>query len=377
MAFAAAEREFVLRCLRTLVRPEASALGAEASTLEGQAAELLDWSHITSVCAEARLLPFIAFTCERAGLFEKLPAGARARLTASMLECEAHLALRRKQFQSVRRLLELSDIEVIPLKGIALAELIYREFPFRVMGDIDLLIPVESVDRTLAILQKEGFRRDSDARPSCQRWHDQILAQSDYAEVQGRVNLSGSFAIDLHWAPRYIVGHRQIGLDYPAVWRRARPRPQLGKNVRVLSAPDQASYLMLHLLESPVPEPIQLLDLALLLAQHHLPATGICAEIPLRPSERAAVRKIADAIEKLFLGELAEIPLTDSARGFALGSGRKKERHLVERILRIPTLRQRMLFLLGYLVPSRSYYRDQSMVAMVREHWRRLFQALS
>lgn len=61
-------------------------------------------------------------------------------------------------FQEIKRLLDTHQIEVIPLKGLALAFTLYPQEALRPMGDIDLLIHPEKVYRARNILIDHGAK---------------------------------------------------------------------------------------------------------------------------------------------------------------------------------------------------------------------------
>lgn len=66
------------------------------------------------------------------------------------------------EFRRIAEGLEDQGIPVMPLKGLHLAELVYRDISLRPMGDMDILVPRDRVNDALRILQALGYGFDVD-----------------------------------------------------------------------------------------------------------------------------------------------------------------------------------------------------------------------
>ena len=129
------------------------------------------------------------------------------------------------EFRRIARALQERGIPVIALKGLHLAELVYRDISLRPMSDVDILVPESAVDNTVATLQ--GLDYDFAAKtPS---GYD-VSVVHRYTKV----------LVEAHWglaAPR-----EPHGPAVDDVWRLARPA-KLGDADALVMPPE---FLLLH-----------------------------------------------------------------------------------------------------------------------------------
>lgn len=141
------------------------------------------------------------------GALAELPVPVRARIEQER-RATGFVNLRRLgEFQRIARALRGRDIPVIALKGLHLAELVYRDISLRPMSDMDLLVPRSERRRALATLQMQGYEAEAQA-PAFDFEGD----NSDAIEAM----LDGKYHLSL--------AHRQLGTTVEIHWALADPR---------------------------------------------------------------------------------------------------------------------------------------------------------
>ena len=192
-----------------------------------------------------------------------LPDAARARLRA------AWLAFGRQHLQGVAELRALlgafegAGIDVIPLKGPALAEALYRDPGLRPFTDLDLLVRRQDAARAVAVLGELGYRHLG--------WQRSLAYELAHAPAACFVAGGGALPVDLHWGlVGFPAGTAPLAPGAEAsVWERAVATERWGRRVLALAPEDLVLYLALHLaVHHPLAGLVWRLDLALLLRRH-------------------------------------------------------------------------------------------------------------
>lgn len=173
-------------------------------------------------------------------LHERLRAAAR--LDALPSSCAQALARERRAcaldnlrkygaFRDVARTLDKAGIAMLPLKGLHLAERIYRDIGLRPMSDLDVLVPRDAVAAAVAALRAAGFASvDEHAL-------ERLLEHKCNVGLQGP---GGAPWLELHWS----LEEPRPGLDdpTPALWDAARPARLGDADTRVMPT----RFLLLH-----------------------------------------------------------------------------------------------------------------------------------
>jgi hypothetical protein len=220
------ETRWVVDCLRALARGERRPL-APAS---------LDWSRVAATIDAESVGPAIALACEdRSG--GDIPSAARDRWRRERVEATARHLVMTAELGRLLKAFAREPIAMIPLKGPALAELIYPDPAVRPCSDLDLLIRPDDIVRADARLHELGYRRVADAH------------SFDFDVVHDRATLyetSSGVRVDLHWSllsePRYSWDEHAA-----AVWERAVPTSVGGQEGWSLCPEDLVLYLAAHL----------------------------------------------------------------------------------------------------------------------------------
>jgi hypothetical protein len=224
---ASRDSEFVLRCCipneATCARPDASAAS-------------LDFVTIRRVAQRHGVAPLVARRLERMTDAARGSHGGKEILASARANWLRNDYLVARLIEVVRDL-EHVGIEVIVIKGPALAELAYGNLALRSFGDLDILVRPDDVPRAAQVLTEAGF----DAGPyddEAFRSHFFQAVEANFQRRNERLN------IDLHWElspPSFPFGPAGDG-----VWHRAITIQLGGTQFRTLSHEDHLLYLAVH-----------------------------------------------------------------------------------------------------------------------------------
>jgi hypothetical protein len=195
-----------------------------------------DWETVLAVADADGVTPALAYLEERAPL--GAPRAVRDRLSRGFASAvAAHVVLSRALAQALAAL-DAHGIDVIVLKGAALAETLYPHPALRPFHDLDLLVRPDHISRADACLRALGYARAADEHG----WRfDVAWDRATLYEAPGGVR------VDLHWGllnePRY----RWHEEDAAAVWERAARARLAGVDARTLAAEDLLLHLAAHL----------------------------------------------------------------------------------------------------------------------------------
>ena len=177
---------------------------------------------LDSALAEPRLAPAAPEAHLSVGVWNHWRAAHTAALAQAV-----HRHVRLKE-----ALAALAPLPVIVTKGFAAAELLYPSPAARSMGDVDLLVPSEALDESLARLARLGYRKLFSGDP--------ILDAADFHERQ----LAGPIDLDLHQA---FIQPDRLPIAHRAIFDRSIPWPTFAPNARLLAPEDAVAYSALHL----------------------------------------------------------------------------------------------------------------------------------
>ena len=134
-----------------------------------------------------------------------------------------------------------ASLDVIVLKGAALAETVYDSPALRPFGDIDVLVRPEDALRAHGLLSALGYVCDDHA------WAGFRAGRSCEANFFQH-NAQGPVVVELHTSLlNNPLLSRAVHVDTDGLWRRALSACLAGQNARVLGPEDQIFHLCLHL----------------------------------------------------------------------------------------------------------------------------------
>ncbi len=138
-----------------------------------------------------------------------------------------NLSMQRELHQIITALHE-REIQVIVLKGAYLADAVYNNPALRQMTDIDLMVKVDDLERTVEVLGIQGY----------------ILQQPYLRSIEPRLIKTDNLSIDVHW--NVSLPNLPYSMDADELWTNAVPAHLAGTTVLGLCAEDLLLHLCMH-----------------------------------------------------------------------------------------------------------------------------------
>jgi hypothetical protein len=227
------EDRLLFACLRGAGDPRA------ADVIGVLARGSLHWREFASTAVQNDVGPIVRVQLQKAGVWDQVPSWA-----ARQLEQEYYrVGVRNtRYFAELGRLLDSlhqCGINVIVLKGAALAEAVWKNIALRPMGDIDLLAREDDLDGTDRVLRRLGY--------------DQYLDESRREEYRANghhlapyFNARSRIIVEVHHNILTNGGAFRTAFDVRNFWERAHRARIGGVETSVLSTEDTVIHLCLH-----------------------------------------------------------------------------------------------------------------------------------
>jgi hypothetical protein len=127
-------------------------------------------------------------------------------------------------------------LEVIVLKGLYLAEAVYKGIGLRTFDDIDLLLHRSDLPAALEVMRGMGYELST--------WYDPGDPNRDIKHVPPLMK-KGAPIVELHWT--ILEEDEPFAIGVEGMWARSVPAEIAGASVRGLSVEDLLLHLSLHL----------------------------------------------------------------------------------------------------------------------------------
>lgn len=319
----------------------------------------IDWPAFLHLAKARGLAPLIYSVTRDHAL---LPPQVDRALQAHYVHNAARSTLLFDTLHAILDAFEREGVQVILLKGAALAESVYANPALRPMMDLDLLIRRDSLDAATRALTDLGFAPDrrEPRRGAMQAFESQMRFH--------RPDLTDSL-VELHWSlldsPYY-----QERLNEAWFWQSARPvrdshAHTLGPEAQIihLSAHmllhhGRTIWLGMHDIAEVCYHEKDTLDWALLLAK----ARAMHLVLPLQHILPQVKRGWRASIPDAVLQDLQRLPASDDERRAFHWLTRQRTseaHHFLADLLTTPSARQRWRFALANIFPSPVYVRER------------------
>jgi predicted nucleotidyltransferase len=136
------------------------------------------------------------------------------------------------EFSKVFRKLNGDGVSFIVLKGPHLAEVVYRDWALRPMGDLDILVNEEDLSKASSSLQEIGYSNRKSESPH-QHHHLPQFLKEGAAPIEIHLGISSTWPV-------------AFTADYDGLWERAQRVKIGGVEILVLSLEDLILNLSLH-----------------------------------------------------------------------------------------------------------------------------------
>jgi len=197
----------------------------------------LDWQHVLRRAQRNRIAPSLHQELERAPARDLVPPEVRQELRRRYYLTGLQNALFCDELKSILRAFRQEGVDAVLLKGMALAETVWRNVALRPMADIDLLVREEDLDAADEILSSLGH-------VASERYRSKEWYRRSHHHLAPRYNQEQGIAVELH--RNIVVPDDHFSVDISGVWQRAQYVTVAGVDTRVLSPEDQIIHLCLH-----------------------------------------------------------------------------------------------------------------------------------
>lgn len=299
------------------------------------------------LCAEG-LAPVVCRELSRTGGLAGLAPHLVAELRASARATVARNLLAVDELCAILRACAAEGVEVIPLRGPALAEHLWGDPTVRPSGDLDLLVRVGDLPRVAGLLQARGYREVTHRPGFAQRFSYTLTLVREH---------HGWLVVEPHWTLTYPPFADR--LDMEAVWARTVPARWFGLPGRALAPEDLVLHLSLHVLHPDGGAPLLWwweLDRAFRREGERLDWSRLWTTA-LAAGVAAHIAAVLARVHELFGTPVPVVPETGRLVPRITNSQAFHGREEVLTLLALPGLRARLDYALGLLVPSAEYMR--------------------
>lgn len=200
-------------------------------------AEEHDWLVVIRDAARHGLTHFLYDLFSRPGVRNGIPAQLLEEIKRACFRLAASNLMLSGELRAILLTFEERHLRCAPLRGLALAELLYGDVTARPMGDIDLLVRKEDLQEVTALLKGLGFQ-EIDRRPG--------FAQAFSYTLEFFTDRHGSVIVEPHWSIAYPPFVDRVDMDQ--VWKRCVRGRVVGVDTWLLGRTDLLVHLCFHLI---------------------------------------------------------------------------------------------------------------------------------
>ena len=206
----------------------------------------IDWQAVVELADRHGVSPLLHRNLKALADPVDIPPAERDRLRARYVATAGDNLLRLEQFSEVVLALDAVGVPVIALKGIDLAERVYRNIAARPMTDIDILIADDHMHQAVSTLLERGYRclHPGDERVLAASPDGRYRVEPGHKHFLDLVAPDGAGRLDLHSS--LVAARSPFRIDVSKIWKEACNATIHGAEVRVLSPEHQLLYCGLH-----------------------------------------------------------------------------------------------------------------------------------
>ena len=192
-----------------------------------------DWDPVVALALRQGVAPLLLRRLQAANALTAMPATLASQLDEERRATALENLRNYGEFRRAARALRDAGIPLIALKGLHLAELVYRDISLRPMSDLDILVPRDRVERCIAVLRGLEYG------------YDEELGAAAAAMLDTKCNLGLAHAtlgvwLEVHWM--LDERHGEPTDPLPDVWKSA-VAARLGDAETLVMSPE---FLLLH-----------------------------------------------------------------------------------------------------------------------------------
>lgn len=194
-----------------------------------------DWQKLYEVATKQKVSLILYDFIQKHDGREMVPQFAKERLRETYHRSLAKNLRMMHHASMVFNALNSYQIDVIALKGVFLAEAIYRNVGLRTFFDLDIMVRKEDVLRTLSYMKEMGYFTSTYYNPE--------EANIDIKHIPPMVKKDSPY-IEIHWG--ILEEDEPFNIDTQGIWRRAREFKTNGVNIYALGYADLILHLCVH-----------------------------------------------------------------------------------------------------------------------------------
>lgn len=200
----------------------------------------LDWNYILDCSAKQGVSPLLYWSLSKISDGKAVPYEIIKSLEKRYYANLARNMLFYEELSKVLKAFEKADIDIIVMKGVFLAEKIYKNIGLRQMKDIDLLIREEDLQRAKRELGKLMYF-PTKVFPTKLHEQFQIILNNDLPFVNENKNI----IIEIHWDIQPPVSNYKVEIN--EFWKNVKPVKIAGIESLTFSPENILQHLCLHL----------------------------------------------------------------------------------------------------------------------------------
>lgn len=230
-------RDDLIHLLLNLLNRHAPPLDVEYMA----ARTMSEWNALLAMAKAQKILPLLFHRMERLGLQSAVPHEIWFEIRKLYL---GNITRNLRLYGELGRIvpfLRAEQIPVIALKGLHLAQAVYRNIALRRIGDMDILVPLALVPRAWELLVAHGYQN-----PPGHTVDFDMQTKHQY-HVLLRLIKPRPAAVEMHWSLTRPNERESLSIgDIQGIWDRSTPIDLGGIKMSGLSPEDLLLHLCLH-----------------------------------------------------------------------------------------------------------------------------------
>lgn len=194
-----------------------------------------DWQVLLKVGSQNGVLQLLHYRFRELKQDSPLPEPVRESLHNAYLNATARNMVMLHHAGSILQALTQQHLDVIPLKGLYLAEAVYPAIGLRTFSDLDLLVRRKDLDSALQAMQDIGYQLTS--------WYDPADPNHDIKHLPP-LEKEGWPLVEMHWS--ILEEDALFPVDIDGIWQRVVPARVSGVDVLAMDTQDLILHLALH-----------------------------------------------------------------------------------------------------------------------------------
>lgn len=194
-----------------------------------------DWQELLQAGRQHGVLPLLHHCFRDLKEASPLPEPALESLRSAYLNATGRNMVMLHHAGSILQAFKQHGLDVIPLKGLYLAEAVYPAIGLRTFSDLDLLVRRSDLDAALHALQETGYRLTT--------WYDPADPNQDIKHLPP-LEKEGWPLVELHWS--ILEEDAPFPVDVEGIWQRAVPARVAGADVLAMDKLDLILHLAIH-----------------------------------------------------------------------------------------------------------------------------------